>query len=130
MLISSQAIGQIYYSLETGVIDRQIAIRNNDCYAVYNMNKYIMYSDIMFGYKYKKVHIEFDLMNTFDKSKSVYFKPELIKYDCKIYYKYKNIKIGYEHSCSHPIYNEIISLDKTVYRASFDKFFIKYEFYQ
>lgn len=130
MLVSSQAIGQVYYSLEGGVLNNKLSINDNYFFAEYNPNKFMMYTDIKLGYHYKNIHSEFNLINVFDKGKSVYFSPKVIKYDFRIYYKYDKIKIGYEHSCTHPIYNEIRTLNKSLYRNSYDKFFIRYEFYQ
>jgi len=131
MLVASQAIGQVYYSLETGVVDSGVAILNmKDKEYKWYKNNFLFYSDIMLGYEYKKIHVETNLLNIFGKGSSIYFNPKSIKYDLKVYYKYKKMKIGYEHSCTHPILNDITTYQNGLLRASHDKFFIRYEFKQ
>lgn len=129
ILISTHAIGQVYYSIESGVIDNAISIRYIDdkSFATYK-NKYAFYADLMLGYQYKKFYVETKVITTFNHSHSVYFKPELVKYDLRFYYKHKKIKIGYEHSCTHPIYTVKEDLQKAFLRGSYDKIFIKYSF--
>ena len=126
MLITSQAFGQIYYSLESGVVDSKTLL-SQDGYFLSHSNKYCFYTDIMLGYEYKNFYIENNIMSIFNKSKSFYFSPQLIKYDFKAYYKYENIRIGYEHSCTHPVLNNITDINMILLRQSHDKFFIKYE---
>lgn len=128
MLVASQAIGQLYYTLETGLIDNEFAINDNYNYATYNPNKYYFYTNVMLGYEFKKIHMETNLINTFDKDKSIYFRPYIVRYDFRMYYQYKKVKIGYEHSCSHPIYDQIRIFGKQLYSNAYDKFFIRYEF--
>jgi hypothetical protein len=128
MLLASQTFGQFYYYLETGLVDKVLSINDNYNYAEYNPNKYLFYTDIMLGYEYKKIHIETNLINIFDKADKVYFSPCVVKYDFRMYYQYKNMKIGYEHSCSHCIYNQITIFSTALHHVSYDKFFIRYEF--
>ena len=128
MLLASQTFGQFYYYLETGLVDKVLSINDNYNYAEYNPNKYLFYTDIMLGYEFKKIHIETNLINTFGKDTKVYFEPYIIKYDFRMYYKYKNLKVGYEHSCSHCIYNNVRIFSTKLYHMSYDKFFIRYEF--
>lgn len=126
LFVSLQGLGQVYYSVELGLLDRQMSLSSTNQYCYYE-DKLPFYTDIKLGYSYKHIYIETNVANIFYKSKSVYFKPRSTRYDFRLYYEYKKrFQIGYEHSCTHPVLTGIRELPTSLHGASHDKIFIKY----
>lgn len=87
--------------------------------------KYNYYTSIVMDVKWKSFtltqHINHFMTNT-----TTSFKPKQVIYITSLEYKYKDIIIGYEHMCNHPIISDTrqIVTDKYL-RSSYDKISVK-----
>lgn len=101
----------------------------------YNNNNYInissapisFYSSMMHSTEWRKFKIQ-NLLKTFmDKTEEDHtFSPLYACYTISVEWNYKNLIIGVEHECTHPIINSPISDDSVKYRASHDRLYVRF----
>lgn len=81
------------------------------------------YSDIKVKAKWKGFEAKTSILTLMDNDGSYTFKPRLTEYVIGLYYNYKWLNFGIEHSCTHPVFT-IPADTKLMYRASYDRVYI------
>ncbi len=87
-----------------------------------------MYSDVTLAFNWKWFTLEQKLYDVFTYEGGHTFKPLEIHYTTKFYWKWKFLKIGYEHLCLHPIVNNLTKFEKVSRRSSYDKIYVEFNF--
>jgi hypothetical protein len=86
------------------------------------------YADIGISAKWKGITVSNDIITFMDYENKSDFTPRYTEYKINIKYTYKFASIGYGHSCTHPIWNSPIDVDQNIYRAYYDRLYLKFEF--
>ena len=84
---------------------------------------YSFYSDICIGLNYKRFNVTSNVITNFNYNDGYTFTPFLSEYYIDIFYSHKAIKFGYQHLCTHPVFNDE---DVFLINDSFDKLYIKF----
>jgi nitrate reductase gamma subunit len=113
--------------IETGYLSGAQSMKY-DGIATYEYPENTFYADVNLTFKLKHVYLEQQLFNVFNYKGGKTFSVIEIEYKTRIYYKWKALKIGYEHMCLHPIINQHNEIPKLTRRASHDKIFIRLTF--
>jgi len=113
--------------VEAGYLNETYAL-NNEGYVSYYQSGNALYSDITLDFSLKNVHLETQLFNVFDYQDGKAFSVAEIEYKTRLFYKWKFLAIGYEHSCLHPIINQHNELPQITRRGSHDKIFLRFTF--
>lgn len=93
------------------------------------IQKPCMYTDIIFKFDYKGFYLKNSLKTDFEKSKEIYFKPLMSTYNIDLGYEFKNLKIGYNHECTHQTqYNKNMKSFDVFMHNSYDKIYLKFHF--
>lgn len=117
--------------LEGGLGRYTHSIYNNKKQDFYNSStkKLNLYTSINFGLRYKK----FDIINTVETFMSYHgktsFRPVTVEYIFNAVYRiYDKFEVGYKHSCTHPTFSNTDFYDEMIYRAAYDKLYLKIKF--
>jgi len=127
-LFSAQFVhGQIMSDFESGFLKyrNQVVNKSDD---VFQFDHNSLYSKFDLGYKHKGFKVVTETSIFFHKKelKDVSFSPTFSEFIFTASYSLKNIEIGYEHLCGHPIVNSYSDYNKSIkFAESYEKFFIK-----
>jgi len=137
LLISFLTFSQVNISgsVELGGIEDKWSMTEENYLRTYS-DSWVAYAEIQFNFEWKNINLEQTLFNTFDGGgdfkEDFTFRPLEITYKTKIYYQIKQLSLGMEHLCMHPIINQTNDVYENsinaVRRQSWNKFFVKYEF--
>jgi hypothetical protein len=126
-LISTTLTAQIktYAVLEGGLTKWSHSVYSNERRMLAASDPVSFYSNMLIGFKYCNFHFENSIETFMNKGHAQTFNPILTEYVANIFYDFGKIKIGYEHSCTHPVFNAREDFRSNMYRASYDKLYFK-----
>jgi len=85
-----------------------------------------IYTNISFGFKYKKFELINQIENYFNYENGASFSPKQIAYTNEIKYNVKGFIFSYVHNCSHPVISYLGDLPNINFTSSYDKLTVKY----
>jgi len=116
-------------SIETGVTNWSYSMFTKSGQIQVSSDNLSFYSIMSFDVYWKVLHLNNTIESFADKSRtSNYFTPLLVVWTSDLYVELHRFKIGVSHSCTHPVFSVQEDRNTNLYRASYNRIFIKYEF--
>jgi len=87
-----------------------------------------LFTEINLKIGWKSFEFRTSVVNWMDNTDIINLSPVSIEYTLGVYYSYKFLNIGIEHSCTHPVTNGWTASFTNSYRASYERVYMGIKF--
>lgn len=124
-------IGQIKVKgyIEAGYYQEASSLRNASTLDIDRLiYEGCMYTEVFLHLHWRNIHVEQNIKDISKYKEGYSLDIMEIAYNLRMYYSYKNIGVGYEHECIHPVTNVHNTTPLLTRRGSHNKIFIRLNF--
>jgi hypothetical protein len=130
MFVNISIVGQIKNngSIEIGWINGRETIHQNELYnARFIYPDASFYGNINLDFSYKFINFTQSINNVFCYKQGKSFSPIDVEFISVLGFTYKRFSIGYQHSCLHPIINQVSDVENLWRRGNEDRIYLKFK---